>query len=71
MKADLEDLRMWLLANKLSLNVTKTEFMVIGSHQKLKQTGNYQPAIKIGGKQMKQVNESKNLGNSHIREFTK
>ena len=60
--ADLENLRMWLLANKLSLNVTKTEFMIIGSHQKLKQTGNYQPVVKIGGKQIKQVNKSKTLG---------
>ena len=29
--SDLENLRKWLIANKLSLNVAKTEFMLIGS----------------------------------------
>ena len=29
---DLENLNRWLVANRLSLSVTKTEFMVIGSH---------------------------------------
>ncbi|CAB4045102.1 Hypothetical predicted protein, partial [Paramuricea clavata] len=29
--SDLENLRNWLIANKLSLNVAKTEFMLIGS----------------------------------------
>ena len=28
---DLENLRKWLIANKLSFNVAKTEFMLIGS----------------------------------------
>ena len=32
---ELLNLHCWLKANKLSLNVAKTEFMVIGSHQKL------------------------------------
>ena len=29
---DLENLNRWLVANRLSLSVTKTELMVIGSH---------------------------------------
>ena len=29
--SDLENLRKWLIANKLSLNVAKTEVMLIGS----------------------------------------
>ena len=33
--SDLENLRHWLIANKLSLNVAKTEFMLIGSLQML------------------------------------
>ena len=33
MNHDLECLRKWLIANKLSLNVAKTEFMLIGSKQ--------------------------------------
>jgi hypothetical protein len=31
--SDLENLRKWLIANKLSLNVAKTEFMLIGSKE--------------------------------------
>jgi hypothetical protein len=31
--SDLEKLRKWLIANKISLNVAKTEFMLIGSKQ--------------------------------------
>ena len=33
--SELKNLHQWLLANRLSLNVAKTEFMIIGSRQKL------------------------------------
>ena len=32
---DLENVRIWLMKNKLSLNVKKTEFMVLGTSRKL------------------------------------
>ena len=32
---DLSNINRWLIANKLTLNMTKTEFMLIGSRQKL------------------------------------
>ena len=32
---DLERIRVWLAANKLTLNMTKTEFVLIGSKQRL------------------------------------
>ena len=32
---DLEGIRVWLAANKLTLNMTKTEFLLIGSKQRL------------------------------------
>ena len=32
---DLEKLSKWLVSNRLTLNATKTEFMVIGSRQRL------------------------------------
>ena len=32
---DLDRIRMWLAANKLTLNTTKTEFLLIGSSQRL------------------------------------
>ena len=33
---DLENISVWMAANKLSLNKSKTEYMLVGSHQKLK-----------------------------------
>ena len=60
--SDLENLQNWLIANKLSLNVTKTEFILIGSNQILKIGSNCQPNISIDGKPVKQVTESKTLG---------
>ena len=32
---DLEKLSKWLMSNRLTLNATKTEFMLIGSRQRL------------------------------------
>ena len=55
-------LRNWLIANKLSLNVTKTEFMLIGSPQMIKSTSCSQPNILIENKRIQQVNQSKSLG---------
>ena len=36
MNSDLENLRKWLIANKLSLNVAKTEFILIGCKPMIK-----------------------------------
>ncbi|CAB4023193.1 Hypothetical predicted protein, partial [Paramuricea clavata] len=57
--SDLENLRNWLMANKLSLNVAKTEFMLIGSQRMIKHS---HPNISIENKQIKQVYECKTLG---------
>ena len=35
MNAKLTNLKTWLEANKLSLNIAKTEYMIIGSQQRL------------------------------------
>ena len=35
---ELSNLNLWLRANKLSLNITKTEYMIIGSRQRLRAT---------------------------------
>ena len=35
LNSELRSLNIWLISNKLSLNVAKTEFMVIGSNQRL------------------------------------
>ena len=60
--SDLENLKKWLIANKLSLNVAKTEFMLIGSKQMIKSISNLQPNVVIENKQIKQVHECKTLG---------
>ena len=60
--SELENLRKWLIANKLSLNVAKTEFMLIGSKQMVKNISNFQPNVVIENKRIKQVHECKTLG---------
>ena len=60
--SDLENLRNWLMANKLSLNEAKTEFMLIGSPQMIRNASNSQPNILIENKQIQQVNKSRTLG---------
>ena len=60
--SDLQNLRNWLIANRLSLNVTKTEFMLIGSPQMIKSNSCSQPNILIENKRIQQVDQSKSLG---------
>ena len=60
--SDLENLRKWLIANKLSLNVAKTEFMLIGSKSMIKKISYPQPNVFINNKQIKRVYECKTLG---------
>ena len=62
MNSDLENLRKWLIANKLSLNVAKTEFILIGSKPMIKSISNRQPNIIIENKPIKQVYDCKTLG---------
>ena len=58
---DLLNISKWLIANKLTLNMTKTEFMLIGSRQKLN-TVTTSPALNINGTPINQVSMSKSLG---------
>ena len=60
--SDLENLRKWLIANKLSLNVAKTEFILIGSKSMINNISNSHPNVFIENKQIKQVYECKTLG---------
>ena len=61
MNNDLLRIKEWLLANKLSLNVAKTEFLFIGSHHKLNNLDS-QPCVNIGHDSIKQVQHSTVLG---------
>ena len=58
---DLERIRVSLAANKLTLNMTKTEFLLIGSKQRLlKFTA--RPTATINEVPIKQVSTVKSLG---------
>ena len=70
---DLESIHQWLLANKLTLNTSKTEYKMVGSRQKLDK-GEDDTHIKLGDNKIKKVKETKTLEvvddqlkwNSHI-----
>ena len=49
------------MANKLTLNVSKTEYMIIGSRHNLSKI-KVDPTIKIGGESIKRVKTTKSLG---------
>jgi hypothetical protein len=68
--SDLDNLRNWLIANKLSLDVAKTEFMLIGSPQMIRNVSNFQPNILIANKQIRQVNKTKTLGTTIDQHLT-
>ena len=76
---DLENVKKWLIANKLTLNMTKTEFMLIGSRQRLYALTN-PPIPEINGAPITQVSVAKSLGvlidnnlnwSSHVDKLTK
>ena len=60
--SDLENLRQWLIANKLSLSVAKTEFQIIVTKPMLKKASTKKLNIHIQNKPIKQVFQSKTLG---------
>ena len=57
---DLLNISKWLIANKLTLNMTKTEFMLIGSRQK-PNTLTTSPVLNINGAPINQRSTSKSL----------
>ena len=60
--SDLKYIDRWLKANKLSLNVTKTEFMAISSRQKLQSLNDYKMNVHIDDIPINQSNQSKFVG---------
>ena len=58
---DLGNLNKWLISNKLTLNTAKTEFMLIGSRQKLS-TLSSQPELSIDNILIEKVTSVKSLG---------
>ena len=62
MNSSLVNLSRWLKANKLSLNIAKTEFMVIGSRQRLATFDNHELRVTVDSEPVRQVNSTKTLG---------
>ena len=58
---NLEKVHQWLLANKLTLSYDKTEYMIIGSRQKIANIQE-EPIISIGNEPMKKISKCKTLG---------
>jgi len=61
MNDDLTKITEWLMAYKLTLNKSKTEFMLIGSKQRLN-TFNRLQSFTINSNSIKQVEFTKSLG---------
>jgi len=59
--SDLRKIGGWLLANRLSLNIMKSEYMLIGSRFKVSNFGSFAP-IEINGSEIKKVTSLKHLG---------
>ena len=59
---ELSNVNIWLKSNKLSLNVAKTEFMTIGSRQRLMTQANAPIDIHIESSKIKQVSKTKSIG---------
>jgi hypothetical protein len=62
MNTELSSLNIWLNANRLSLNITKTEFMVIGSRQRLMYHDVNNLNICVDNTQIKRVQYTNSLG---------
>ena len=68
MNSELKNLNDWLITNKLSLNITKTEFMIIGSRQRVNASQD-NVDIRIDDREVKRVHSTKSLGlyiDSHL-----
>ena len=61
LNTDLENVHKWLISNKLTLNVEKTEYMIIGSRNRLNQIHS-NPEIVIGEQTIERVARKEFLG---------
>ena len=62
MNNELSSLNSWLIANRLSLNIAKTEFMIIGFRQRLISHDVSNLDICVNNTQIKRVQHTKSLG---------
>ena len=62
LNTELVNLHEWLNVNKLSLNIAKTELMLIGSRQRLATTIGHSLTVQIKGHEIDRVPHTKSLG---------
>ena len=62
MTSDLSRLNTWLKANRLSLNIAKTEYMVIGTRQRLAAQDIDRISVHVDNTIIKRVQQTKSLG---------
>ena len=62
MISDLSRLNIWLKANRLSLNIAKTEYMIIGTRQKLITQDLNKINVRVDDTPIKRVQHTKSLG---------
>jgi hypothetical protein len=62
MNSSLINLNRWLIANKLSLNIAKTELMITGSRQRLATFNNHELRVSVDNVPVRQVSSTKTLG---------
>ena len=60
--SELANLNCWLKANRLSLDVAKTEFMIIGSRQRLLAESNDETCVSLENQQIERVNHTESFG---------
>ena len=80
MNSELSKLNRWLKVNNLSLNTAKTEFMIIGSRQRLQTQNGQEINVFVEAKQINRVKNTESLGlnfdehpsrNKHVSEISK
>ena len=62
LNTELANLHEWLNANKFSLNIAKTELMLIGSRQRLATTIGHSLTVQFKGHEIDRVPHTKSLG---------
>ena len=69
MNSKLKNLNDWLITNKLSLNIAKTEFMIVGSRQRINANQDNNMSIRTDDHEINRVHSVKSLGlyiDSHL-----
>ena len=62
LKNELDNVSNWIRINKLSLNASKSEYMVIGHRRQLNEIGNDLPDLVLNDEIIKRVDKTKHLG---------